>query len=149
MAKVDPNTSKRHWFLAVWSAPQIGAYVPMSAYVCSDKRSLTIPQINAAKDQRKAPDGSVLVNVAYIGYMSQYELTGTSAAPVPTTVTAAYTLGLEQALTVPHPATLVNAFPPSDEFQFAEWEAGRKQGMEMLTKINPVSAHVPSVGTPL
>lgn len=141
----DPNARKRHWFLAVWSVAQVGSYMPASAYVWSDKRSLSIPTLNAAKEQRKLGEGAVLVSVSYVGYMTQYELTGTSPEPVPTVTTAAYTLGLEQALTVPNPEQLVNAFPEGDPFQRAEWQAGFTCGREMRSKIVAVSARPPEV----
>lgn len=134
MAQVDLNARKRHWFLAVWSVPQVGSYSPASAYVWSDKRSLTIPQLSAAKEQRKLGDGAVLVNVAYVGFMTQYELTGTSPDPVPTVMSDAYTLGLEQALTAPNPDQMVNAYPVGDQFNCAEWDMGAARGREMRVK---------------
>lgn len=144
MTQVDPNTRKRHWFLAVWSVPQAGFLAPISAYVSATKRQLTIPEINAAKAQRQLGDGAVLVNVAYVGYMTQYELTGTSPDPVPTVTTAAFNLGLEQALTVPDPLQLQNAFPETEEFNRAEWDLGAARGREMRTKIVSASARPPS-----
>ena len=140
----DLNARKRHWFLAVWSVPQVGSYMPASAYVWSDKRSLSIPLLTAAKEQRKLGEGAVLVNVAYVGYMTQYELTGTSPEPVPTVTTTAYSLGLEQAMTVPDPEQLVNAFAEGDAFNRAEWQAGFACGREMRTKIVAASARPPS-----
>jgi hypothetical protein len=131
----DLNARKRHWFLAVWSVPQVGSYMPASAYVWSDKRSLSIPQLSSAKEQRKLGEGAVLVNVAYVGYMTQYELTGTSPEPVPSVTTTAYNLGLEQALASLNPEQLVNAFPLNDDFNRAEWEAGIACGREMRTRI--------------
>jgi hypothetical protein len=144
MTQVDPNTRKRHWFLVVWSVPQAGFLAPVSAYVSSDKRRLTIPEINTAKGQRQLPEGAVVVNVAYVGHMTQYELTGTSPEPVPTVVTAAFNLGLEQALTVPDPLQLQNAFPETEEFNRAEWESGAARGRDMRTKIVAASARPPN-----
>lgn len=134
MAQVDLSSRKRHWFLAVWSVPQVGSYSPASAYVWSDKRSLTIPQLTAAKEQRKLGDGAVLVNVAYVGHMTQYELTGTSPDPIPTVMSDAYTLGLEQALSATHPSQLVNAFPEGEPFNHAEWGMGFTRGLAMRNK---------------
>lgn len=144
----DPNARKRHWFLAVWSVPQVGSYMPASAYVWSDKRSLTIPLLTAAKEQRKLGEGAVLVNVSYVGYMTQYELTGTSPEPVPSVTTAAFNLGLEQALTVPDPEQLINPFNIGDDFQRTEWQAGLTRGCEMRTKIVAVSARPPAAELP-
>jgi hypothetical protein len=132
----DPSARKRHWYLAVWSVPQVGSYMPASAYVWSDKRSLTIPQLTAAKEQRKLGEGAVLVNVAYVGFMTQYELTGTSPEPVPSATTAAYNLGLEQALAHPNPSQLVNAFNIGDDFNRTEWEAGVARAQDMRTRID-------------
>lgn len=143
MSQQPAESRKRHWFLAVWSVPQVGSYMPVSAFVWSDKRSMTIPTINAAKEQRKVPDGSVLVNVAYVGFMTQHELTGTSPVPVPTVTTAAFNLGLEQALMVPDPEQLVNAFNEGDAFLYAEWQAGCTRGREMRTKIVAASSRPP------
>lgn len=148
MSKQDPQARKRHWYLAVWSVPQVGSYMPASAYVWSDKRSLSIPVLNAAKEQRKLGEGAVLVSVSYVGYMSQYELTGTSPQPVPTVTTDAYNLGLEQALTVPDPGQLVNAFLEDDDFQRTEWDAGVARGREMRAKIIAVSARPPAEPLP-
>lgn len=143
MPAIDTNARKRHWFLVVWSVPQIGHFVPMSAYVWSDKRSINIPTLNAAKQQRKLGDGAVLIGVSYVGYMTQYELTGTSPEPVPSTTTVSYNLGLEQALSVPEPEKLVNAYPEDDRFNHAEWEAGATRGREMRAKFIAVSALPP------
>lgn len=135
MTTVDPSTRKRHWFLAAWSVPQVGHFVPSSAFVWSDKRSINIPTLNAAKQQRKLGDGAVLVSVSYVGYMTQYELTGTSADPVPSTTSAAYNLGLEQALSVADVEQLVNAFADADQFNHAEWQAGATRGFEVRKKV--------------
>lgn len=148
MPVIDKNARKRHWFLAVWSVPQIGHFVPMSAYVWSDKRSINIPTLTAAKQQRKLGDGAVLIGVSYVGYMTQYELTGTSPEPVATTTTAAYNLGLEQALSVPEPEKLVNAFQAEDRFHHEEWQAGANRGREMREKFIAVSA-LPPAADPL
>jgi hypothetical protein len=146
MAKADPSSIKRHWFLAVWSVAQVGSYMPASAYVWSDKRSLSIPILNAAKEQRKLGEAAVLINVSYVGYMTQYELTGTSPDPVPSVTTAAYNLGLEQALTVPDPEQLVNAFPEGDDFNRMEWDKGSARGREMRSKIVATSSRPPEIG---
>lgn len=143
MTVIDPSASKRHWFLATWSVPQVGHFVPSSAFVWSTKRSISIPTLNAAKQQRKLNDGAVLVSVSYVGYMTQYELTGTSPDPVPTVTSSAYSLGLEQALTVPDPEKLINAFQPSDDFSHAEWEAGAAKGRELRIRIVAASASPP------
>lgn len=145
----DPNARKRHWFLAVWSVAQAGSYMPASAFVWSDKRNLSIPILTAAKEQRKLGEGAVLVGVSYVGHMTQYELTGTSPDPVPTTATAAYNLGLEQALTASDPTQLVNPFDIADDFQRAEWQAGITCGIEMRTKIVAVTARPPAAALPL
>lgn len=139
MSVIDPSTRKRHWFLAAWSVPQVGHFVPSSAFVWSDKRSINIPALNAAKQQRKLGDGAVLVSISYVGYMTQYELTGTSPDPVPSVTSTAYSLGLEQALTVPDPEKLVNAFQPDDAFSHAEWEAGATKGRELRMRIVSLS----------
>lgn len=139
MTVIDPSACKRHWFLATWSVPQVGHFVPSSAFVWSSKRSISIPTLNAAKQQRKLNDGAVLVSVSYVGYMTQYELTGTSPDPVPSVTSSAYSLGLEQALTVPGPEKLINAFQPSDAFSHAEWEAGAAKGCELRTRIVSLS----------
>ena len=146
MSQQDLNARKRHWFLAVWSVPQVGSYMPASAYVWSDKRNLTIPQLSAAKEQRKLGEGAVLVNVAYVGFMTQYELTGTSPEPVPTKTTAAYNLGLEQALASANPEQLVNAFNLDDDFNRAEWEAGVTRATEMRTRIVAAPIRLPADG---
>lgn len=139
MTVIDPSTRKRHWFLAAWSVPQVGHFVPSSAFVWSDKRSINIPALNAAKQQRKLGDGAVLVSISYVGYMTQYELTGTSPDPVPSTTSTAYSLGLEQALTVPEPEKLINAFQSDDAFSHAEWEAGATKGRELRMRIVSLS----------
>ena len=143
MPAVDQNNRKRHWFLATWSVPQVGHYAPASAYVWSDKRSLNIPTLNAAKVQRKLGDGAVLVGVSYVGFMTQYELTGTFPDPVPTSTTISYNLGLEQALSVSEPEKLINAYPEDDHFNHAEWEVGAARGREMRAKFIAVSALPP------
>ena len=139
MSVIDPRTRKRHWFLAAWSVPQVGHFVPSSAFVWSDKRSINIPALNAAKQQRKLGDGAVLVSISYVGYMTQYELTGTSPDPVPSVTSTAYSLGLEQALTVSDPEKLVNAFQPDDAFSYAEWEVGATKGRELRMRIVSLS----------
>lgn len=139
MANADSNSIKRHWFLAVWSVPQVGHFVPASAYVWSAKRHLSIPTLTAAKNQRNLDTGAVLVNVSYVGYMTQYELTGTSPNPVPTVTSTSFNLGLEQALTVPDIDELVNAFNPDDAFNYSEWAAGCARGREVLNKISQVA----------
>lgn len=149
MSHVDPNTRKRHWFLLVWSVPQAGFLAPISAYASSAKRQMTIPESNTAKQQRGLGDGAVLVNVSYVGYMTQYELTGTSAEPVPTHSTTAYNLGLEQALMVPDPTQLQNAFPAEEAFNHAEWKAGHARGSDMRLKIVSASARPPSAMMPI
>lgn len=149
MSQPDPNARKRHWFLAVWSVAQAGSYMPASAFVWSDKRNLSIPILTAAKEQRKLGEGAVLVGVSYVGHMTQYELTGTSPAPVPTVTTAAYNLGLEQAFASPNPEQLVNPFDLSDDFQRAEWDAGIARGHEMRTKFVAVTAGPPLAMLPL
>jgi hypothetical protein len=75
--------------------------------------------------------------------MTQYALTGTSPEPVPTVTTASYNLGLEQALTVPDPEQLVNAFPEGDHFNRVEWDMGVACGREMRSKIVSASARPP------
>lgn len=149
MTQADDRNKKRHWFLAVWSVPQPGAYVPMSAFVWSKSRAVTIPILNAARESRKLPEGSTLVNVAYVGYMNEFELTGTNQAPVASVTSAAYNLGLEQTITVPDPSQLVNAFPEGDTFNHQEWALGAAVGRDMRSKIVPVSTRPPGNDLPI
>lgn len=135
MKTKDERLQKRHWHLAVWSIPQVGTYVPVSVFAWSQKRAITVPELTAARNQRQVPEGAVLVNVAYIGLMNQFELTGLSPDPVPTTTTPAYTMGLEQTMSVPDPTKLVNAFPEEDQFNHTEWALGNATGITMRTKI--------------
>ena len=143
MSSADDRNKKRHWFLAVWSVPQPGAYVPLSAFVWSRTRAVSLPILNGARESRKLPDNSTLINVAYVGYMTEYELTGTSPEPVATVTSAAYNLGLEQTFTVPDPNQLVNAFPEDDTFNHQEWALGAAVGRDMRTKIVAASARPP------
>lgn len=149
MSQADDRLKKRHWFLAVWSVPQPGAYVPMSAFVWSKSRAISIPVLNAARESRKLPEGSTLINVAYVGYMNEFELTGTSPEPVASVTSAAYTLGLEQTFTVPDPSQLVNAFPESDTFNHQEWAMGAAVGRDMRAKIVAASSRPPANDLPI
>lgn len=148
MTQADDRNKKRHWFLAVWSVPQPGAYVPLSAFVWSKTRSVTIPILNGARESRKIPEGSPLINVAYVGYMTEFELTGTSQAPVASVTSAAYNMGMEQTLTVNDPTKLVNAFPEGDTFNHQEWALGAAVGRDMHTKIVAVSSRPPAIDQP-
>jgi len=134
MTQPDARNKKRHWFLAVWSVPQPGAYVPLSAFVWSKTRAVTIPVLNGARESRKIPEGSPLINVSYVGYMTEFELTGTSAEPVASVTSAAYNLGMEQTFTVPDPSQLVNAFPEDDTYNHQEWAQGAAVGRSLRTK---------------
>lgn len=142
MSQQSADTRKHHWHLAVWSNPQIGTFVPVSVFAMSKKRSITIPELTAAKSQRNVPDGAVLVNVAYIGCMPQHELTGISPDPVPTTQTPAFTLGLEQTLSVLDVAYLMNAYQDEDSFNHGEWEKGRDYGLTLRMMLPPSPAAV-------
>ena len=143
MAKPDERLKKRHWFLAVWSVPQAGHYATANAYVWSQTRAITIPVLNGARESRKLPDGSMLVNVAYLGFMNEFELTGLSPEPVASVTSAAYNLGMEQTFTVPDPTQLVNAFPEADTFNNQEWEKGAAYARELRLKIVAASARPP------
>lgn len=136
----DPNARKRHWWLAVWSVPQAGHFAPMSAYLWTSGRNVTIPQINTAKQQRQLPDASVLTGIHYVGYQSQYELTGTKADPIPSALTPAYNLGLEQALAAADPTVLVNVYTEAAPFERSEWQAGYDRGLELRKKHLSLSA---------
>lgn len=148
MTKADDRLKKRHWFLAVWDVLQPGTYVTRNAYVWSKTRAITIPTLNAARVSRQLPDGSSLVNVAYLGFMTEYELTGTSPEPVATVTSAAYNLGLEQSFTVPDPSQLVNAFPEDDTFNHKEWAQGATVGRDMRAKIIAASVRPPAPDLP-
>ena len=148
MTQADERNKKRHWFLAVWSVPQPGAYVPMSAFVWSKSRAVTIPVLNGARESRKLPEGSTLINVAYVGYMTEFELTGTTQAPVASVTSAAYNLGLEQTFTVPDPSQLMNAFPEDDIFNHKEWALGAAVGRDMRAKIIATSVRPPAADLP-
>lgn len=143
MTQAGDRNKKRHWFLAVWSVPQAGHYITANAYVWSKSRAISIPVLNGARESRKLPEGSTLVNVAYLGFMNEFELTGTSEKPVATVTTAAYNLGLEQALSVADPTLLVNAFEESDTFNYQEWALGAAIGRDVRTKIISASARPP------
>lgn len=135
MSQDAERLKKRHWFLGVWSVPQAGHFVTANAYFWSRTRAVTIPTVNSARDSRKLPEGSTLVNVVYMGYMTEFELTGTSPEPVASVTSAAYNLGLEQVFAVPDPSQLVNAFPEDDTFNHQEWACGAAFGRDMRTKI--------------
>lgn len=143
MSQDTDRSKKRHWFLAVWSVPQPGAFLQANAYFWAPSRNATIPLVNGARNSRGLSENAIVVNVAYMGYMTEAQLTGVPIAPVPTVTTAAYNLGLEQSMTVPDLSKLVNAFPESDTFNHQEWALGYAVGKDVRAKIVPVEAPPP------
>lgn len=136
---VDESAIKRHWHLTVFSVPAAGHTSTVSLYLASKKRLITVPEINAGRANRKIPDESVITNIAYLGFGTQYEFTGTSAVKPPSNTSVAYHQGLAASLA---PVPAVN--PHKDEYSASEWELGHAAGHR--AKSTPPSVLTPLIG---
>lgn len=127
--KQDDKAVKRHWHLVVFEVPAVGHFTKISSYLWSRKRMITVPEINNMRIERNLPANSVLVNIAYMGMGTQYELTGSSPDPVPTRTTPAYLEGLSHAVRCEDPALVLNPHPEEDLFHHQEWQTGFAAGL--------------------
>lgn len=72
MAEVKKQV-KAHWFLLAYAVPATGHTAFVSQFVSNDKKTLNIQTMGAARQQAQLPEGSSLMSISYIGYMTQDE----------------------------------------------------------------------------
>jgi hypothetical protein len=67
---------KLHWHLLSFSVPEAGRYDPFSLFVSTKHPGITIPQINAARDNGNVPSTAVLQTISSLGKWTQEEFAG-------------------------------------------------------------------------
>lgn len=136
MEKKNPLLVKKHWHLIVWEVPAVGLPQKISTYSATRKRLASIPEIRAAQQERQVPQGAVLVNVGYLGFGTQYDLTGESPVKPPSKVSEDFLAGMEAGLHYTGPPEPINPFSDEqgDGYRAQEWQLGYANGLRFRKK---------------
>lgn len=69
----EAKQKKLHWFLFSYSIPQAGHTALVSQFVSNESQMLTLPVLQAARQQSKLPEQSILTSTSYLGRMTADE----------------------------------------------------------------------------
>lgn len=136
--------AEKHWFLMSFQVQHPGTWVPMSFLVALDDMSMSVPQMNAAKQANRVPDSSVLIAVSYLGYKTEKAMNGLPEVDEPTVLSDPYKEGLLAAGSVDpsspsqplNPYSMTNG-DPVEIWKMNEWANGVQAMQEVKRKVSP------------
>lgn len=65
---------KQHWFLLAFAVPGQGFTGFTSLFMANKTNNLSLPVIQAARQQKGLPDNACMISASHLGYMTQDEM---------------------------------------------------------------------------
>lgn len=69
-----PSQKKQHWYLLAFAIPGPGHTAFASLFMSNSTNKLSLPVLQAARQQKGIPDSACMIGSSYLGHMTQDEM---------------------------------------------------------------------------